>query len=288
MSLYKYHYRFPDTLVLIRGGGDLASGAAYRLAQAGFPIIITELAMPLAVRTTVSYGMAALQGAVIIEGITARKADPDQVTAVLAEGVIPVLVDPDGSAIQQFRPAVVIDARLAKQPLDTQIDHAPLVIGLGPGFTVGRECHAVIETNRGHWLGRVYWQGSAEPDTGVPGSINGKTTDRVLRAPDSGFLSQPYPIGSPVKEGAIIAYVNGVPVHAPFDGVLRGIIEDVGITTGLKIGDVDPRARREHCFTISDKSLAIGGGVLEAILSAPQLRRSQVLQSKFAESRAKS
>jgi xanthine dehydrogenase accessory factor len=278
MSLFKLP-------ILIRGAGDLASGVAFRLVQAGFPVMMTELAHPLVVRTTVSYGIAVLFNTVTVEGQIARLATIDQVPDMLAENVIPVLVDPDGEAIRALRPPIVIDARMAKVPLDTTINDAPLVVGLGPGYTAGLNCHAVVETNRGHWLGRVYWQGSAEPDTGIPGKINGKGGERILRAPNDGEVEQVEMIGTVVKEGTVLARVGGTPILAPFDGVLRGLIEETYVTAGLKIGDIDPRAKREHCFTMSDKSLAIGGGVVEAVLSAPQIRRQ--LQSGFITESAK-
>jgi xanthine dehydrogenase accessory factor len=168
-------------------------------------------------------------------------------------------------------PSVIVDARVAKYNIDTTIHDAPLVIALGPGFTAGVDCHAVIETNRGHDLGRVIWHGSAEPNTGVPGSVGGKTVDRVLRAPIDGTVTQIALLGQRVKGSQLLALVNGEPVYAPFDGVLRGIIDnDVAVKKGMKIGDLDPRAKREYCFTISDKSLAIGGGVVEAVMSKLQ------------------
>ncbi len=263
-----------DCLVLIRGAGDLGSGVAYRLIKVGFPVVMIEIASPLMVRTTVSYGTAVFYTSVIIEGITARRATLDEVPTLLDEGILPVLVDPDGESIRVLRPAVVVDARVAKANLDTTISDAPLVIGLGPGFTAGVDCHAVVETNRGHSLGRVIWQGSAEPDTGVPARVNGQEAERVLRAPHDGELVQVAAIGEMVRTGSVIAHVDETPILAPFDGVLRGLIDNpVHVTTGLKIGDLDPRARREHCFTISDKSLAVGGGVVEAIFAAPQIRR---------------
>src|SRR5450432_1597497 len=186
---------FFEPVVLIRGAGDLGSGVAFRLFKAGFPVAMTELANPLLVRTTVSFGTAVINRSAIVEGITARHATHDQVSAFLAEGVIPIIIDPSKDSIAALRPAVVIDARVAKVNLDTQIDDAPLVIALGPGFNAGVDCHAVIETNRGHKLGRVFWEGSAEPDTGLPGSVAGKEGERVLRAPVDGTVTQVQIIG---------------------------------------------------------------------------------------------
>jgi xanthine dehydrogenase accessory factor len=262
-----------DTLILIRGAGDLGSGVAYRLYKAGFPMVMTELASPLLVRTTVSFGSCVGNRTVVVEGITAQRATYEETADLLAQGIIPVIPDPSHASISKLGPTVVIDARVAKVNLDTTIHDAPLVIGLGPGFTAGIDCHAVIETNRGHNLGRVFWKGSAEPDTGVPGSVNGKDNERVLRAPGDGLLVPLVMIGERVTAGTILARVADVPVIAPFDGVLRGMMDvDSVVTAGMKIGDLDPRAKREFCFTISDKSLAIGGGVVEAVLSAPQMQ----------------
>jgi len=265
-------------LVLIRGAGDLASGVAYRLVQAGFPVVMTELPKPMAVRITVSFCACVAYQTVCIEGVVGRRielADSRGLREALDTGVVPVVVDPDGSAIPHLEPAVVIDARVAKVNLVTHIDDAPIVIGLGPGFTAGVDCHAVVETNRGHNLGRVYWQGSAEPDTGKPAAINGKDFERVLRAPHAGVVYADTVIGMLLKQGQPIARVNDTPVLAPFEGVLRGLIDDeTPVEAGTKIGDIDPRARRVNCFTISDKSLSIGGGTLEAVMVA--LRRQRV------------
>ena len=273
-----------DVLALIRGAGDLGSGVAYRLIKAGFPVVMTELDKPLLVRTTVSFGMAVSYNTAIVEGITAHVATPGEIPARLAEGTITVVIDPEGEAIRALRPPIVIDARVAKVNLGTTIADAPLVVALGPGFTAGVDCHAVVETNRGHYLGRVFWAGSAEPDTGLPARLNGKEGDRVLRAPHDGELVEVVPVGGFVKAGEVIARVDKTPIIAPFDGVVRGLIDNpTHVTAGLKIGDLDPRAKREHCFTISDKSLAIGGGVVEAVLSAPQIRR--LIQASLEKSR---
>lgn len=264
---------FSRVSVIVRGGGDLASGVVYRLVKAGFPVLVIELERPLAIRRAVAFASAVFEGRVTVEDLTARRvAHPGEIAQVQAAGEVPVLVDPGGASVGALRPAVVVDARLAKRNLGTAQSDAPLVIGLGPGFTAGDDCHAVIETNRGHFLGRVLWQGSAEPDTGRPGSVQGRTLDRVLRAPCAGTVVPLAAIGDAVRADDVLATVSGQGVRAPFDGVLRGLIHpSVPVTAGLKIGDVDPRGTREHCFTISEKALAIGGGVLEAILSAPQL-----------------
>lgn len=266
---------FSDTLVLIRGAGDLATGAAARLWRAGFPVVMTELAVPLMVRRTVALGEAVRAGEVQVEELIARRAGTVAESATfLADGIIPVLIDPRGETIPILAPTVVIDARMAKRNLDTSLDDAPLVIGLGPGFTAGQDVHAVIETNRGHYLGRVLWRGSAEPNTGTPGLVAGRGAERALRAPAAGRVVAARQLGARVEAGEVVATLvpegDGpvAPIPAPFNGVLRGLIaDDVLVPAGLKIGDVDPRAVPEHCFTISDKALAIGGGALEAILS---------------------
>lgn len=264
---------FSGARVAVRGGGDLASGVIARLHRAGFPAIVLELPAPLLVRRAVSFGDAVYEGVRTVEGLVARRVTIEGVEAALAAGEIPVLVDPAGAALAALRPLVVVDARMEKRNPGTRMSDAPLVIALGPGYTAGVDCHAVIETNRGHYLGRAIWQGSAEADTGEPGSIGLKTQTRVLRAPADGHVRAHAQIGDVLAEGGLIAEVGGAEIRAPFAGALRGLIhERVPVQAGMKIGDLDPRAAPEHCFTISDKSLAIGGGVLEAVLSAPQVR----------------
>lgn len=281
-------FLFNQVLVLVLGGGDLASGAIYRLWLAGFPVVVTELDTPYFVRRTVSYGNAVYENEVSVEGITACLVDsPEHALIALQHNTIPVLVDPDRTCIPSLRPTAIIDARMAKTNLGTRKSDALLVIGLGPGFSAGTDCHAVIETNRGHNLGRVILQGSAEPDTGTPGSIEGKTITRVLRAPSEGYVSPQAAIGDSIAAGQVVAEVNGIPILAPFTGILRGLIHPrVRVQAGMKIGDLDPRIQRETCFTISDKSLAVGGGVVEAVLSAAHLR--PILLNAESESAAQS
>ena len=255
-------------LIVLKGAGDLGSGVAYRLFKAGYPLLMTELPHPLLVRRMVSFGNAVHEGSWTIEGITARVVESvQQAHDVIAGGEMPILINPE-PVWQRLTPRVVIDARLAKRNINTTIDDASLVIGLGPGFTAGVDCHAVIETNRGHHLGRVLWQGQAEPNTGIPGTVNGKGAVRVLRAPVDGHVHAQFQIGDTISEGEVIATIENQPIIAPFDGVLRGIIHpSVHVWEGLKIGDLDPRGIKEHCYEISDKALAIAGGVLEAILT---------------------
>lgn len=270
---------FANVRVLVRGGGDLGSGVVYRLHRAGFPVILAELPAPLFVRRAVAYGAAVYEGQITVENVTARLV-PDLAAAdeCLRAGDVPVMVDANGALLSDLAPAVLVDARMAKRNLCTAQTDAPLVVALGPGFVAGQDCHAVIETQRGHNLGRVIWDGPATADTGQPGSVRGITGSRVLRAPADGHVEPQKTIGDLVQQGEVIATVAGQPVRASFDGVLRGLIHPRAVVTqGLKIGDVDPRARREHCFTISDKALAVGGGVVEAVLSSPQIQ--QVLLS---------
>jgi len=254
--------------IILRGAGDLATGVALRLHRAGFRnLLLLEIEHPLAVRRLVSFSEAVTLGAVCVEGIRAEK-----ITANDAEGpwrrdgVIPVLVDPEGKSIAGLGPNVVIDAILAKRNTGTTIDDAKLVIGLGPGFTAGEDVHCVIETMRGHGLGRVIYSGAALADTGVPGSIGGYTNERLLRAPQEGRFITSRDIGDRVREGELVATVAGKPVIAQISGVLRGLLRtNTPVTEGTKLGDIDPRGKTDFCQTASDKAMAIGGGALEAI-----------------------
>ena len=256
--------------MLLRGGGDLATGVALRLHRAGIKLIISELAQPLAVRRTVSFAEAVYEGHHIVEGVTARLVERDQLSAVLDTDEIPIVVDPNANVLTHLQFLVVIDARLTKQtpsPLPVEV---PLHIGLGPGFHAGRNCHAVVETRRSHTLGRVYWTGLAQADSGEPEGDR----RRVLRAPEDGILTDHAKIGDHLEEGQTIAVVSDqYPVISPFPGVLRGLIRPgLHVSKGLKIGDIDPRGDPGACFLASDKALAIGGGVLEAILTREEIR----------------
>jgi xanthine dehydrogenase accessory factor len=265
---------FKNYLILIKGAGDMASGVAYRLKRSGFPLIMTELPVPSMVRRAVCYGEAVYGGQVTVEGITARLVDtPAEARLLAPTDIIPVLIAPEPEIVGILNPAVLVDAIMAKKNTGTSINDASLVIALGPGFTAGQDCHAVIETNRGHWLGRDIYSGQAEPDTKKPGSVRGYVADRVLRAPAEGHVVAAAKLGDRIRQGQLIATIAGREVHAPFDGVLRGLVHPkVPVTTGFKIGDLDPRGVVEHCFTISDKSLAVGGGVLEAVLAGEVVR----------------
>lgn len=261
-------------ITLIRGGGDLASGVALRLHRAGLHLVITELPQPVVVRRLVSFAEAVHEGRWTVEDVSAeRVAGPHEVKAVVEAGRIPVLVDPDLDALDVLNPEVVVDARMTKRPPEVGKEIAPLFIGLGPGFDAGVNCHAAIETNRGHNLGRVYWEGSPEEDTGVPGTVMGYQSERVLRSPAAGVLHTRADIGDLLEEGQVIAEVDGEPISAPFSGALRGLLRDhTRVHEGMKVGDVDPRKDPSYSRIVSDKSRALGGAVLEAILSRPGLR----------------
>jgi len=261
---------FSAIRVVIRGGGDLGSGVAYRLYRAGFPALITELEHPLLVRRAVSFGSAVFEQKISVEGVTAHRADSlEEVLEYQLAGVIPVVVDPDGTMLASYQPLVLVDARMLKAAPGPAPVESEFTIGLGPGFSAPENCDAVIETNRGHDLGRVIWQGTAEPDSNIPGKVLDKESQRVLRAPVSGVVRAIASVGAQVKEGEILAEVEGHSLTASFPGVLRGLIPDgTWVPAGMKIGDLDPRAKTRYAFTISDKALAVGGGVLEAILSS--------------------
>ena len=247
----------------------MATGVAARLWRSGFSVIMTEIARPLTVRRKVAFSEALFEGETRVEDLVAHRVSaPDEAEDALARNLIPVLVDPELRAAKQLSPDVLVDGIMAKKNLGTRVEDAPLVIGLGPGFTAGSDVHAVIETKRGHFLGRVLREGQAEADTGIPGAVMGYTGQRIVRAPEKGPFQSRLGIGALVREGDLLGYVGPQPVPAPLTGVLRGLIHDgVQVRPGMKIGDVDPRGNREACWIISDKALAIGGGVLEAILS---------------------
>lgn len=253
-------------LALIKGAGDLATGVALRLFRAGFRIVMTETAQPTPVRRTVAFAEAVYDGSATVEGVRAERAESkEDVFRLLEAGTIPVLVDPEARCLSWLHPHVLVDAIIAKRNLGTSINDAPAVIALGPGFTAGEDCHAVIETMRGHDLGRVIWRGQALPNTGVPGEIGGKSAERVLRAPKAGTFRAVASIGDLVHVGQVVGYVDDAPITSSLDGVLRGLLRSgLYVTPGFKMGDVDPRAKPEHCLTVSDKANAVAGGVLEA------------------------
>ncbi len=261
-------------IILIRGGGDLASGVALRLVRVGIKCLITEIAQPMAVRRMVAFAEAVYAGEIQIEEVTGRRVGtPEEALRCLQDGMVPVLVDPAAEIKSEVMPLVVVDGRMTKRPAEYGLDFAPLIVGLGPGFEAGVNCHAVVETKRGPYLGRVYWQGGAEQDTGMPERVGTYQTERVLRAPAEGIFSGQVKIGAIVKKGEVVAQVDGLPVIAHFDGLVRGMLHDgVPVHKDVKVGDLDPRLDPRISQSVSDKALAVGGGVLEAILSRPAIR----------------
>jgi xanthine dehydrogenase accessory factor len=267
------------SIILIRGGGDLATGVALRLLRSGLRVVVTELAQPLAVRRTISFAEAVYSGEISVEGYTACRVDDPgdslRVLSILGRQQVPVLVDPACTAARLLHPAVIVDGRMTKRPPEA-IGYSPaLYIGLGPGFEAGVNCQAVIETRRGHTLGRVYWRGGPDADTGQPDG----DPSRVLRAPVDGVLLAHKQIGEHCEAGDLIAEIQSPAenqksaIVSPFPGLLRGLLHPgLTITRGLKIGDIDPRDDPRLCTLVSDKALSIGGGVLEAILSRPEVR----------------
>jgi xanthine dehydrogenase accessory factor len=260
-------------LVLLRGGGDLASGVALRLHKSGLQVVISELPEPLTVRRSVSFAQAVYDKRVTVENIEGILVDsPTEISTVIAQGAIPVCVDPDAALLKTLKPQILVDGRMTKLSPETGMDAASLVIGLGPGFTAGLDCHAVIETMRGHYLGRVIWKGQAEQDTGSPESVLNYRNERVLRSLSDGIFHARARIGETIETGQVIGEVNGQLFKAPFKGTLRGLVHDgLQVTAGMKIGDLDPRGDHRLTHFVSDKSLSVGGGVLEAILSRKDL-----------------
>jgi len=255
--------------VVIKGAGEMASAVAWRIYMSNIrQILMLESDAPLAVRREVSFCEAVHEGRKTLEGVEALRIDnDDEARKAWRQGKIAVAADPGWQMISRLQPNVVIDAILAKKNLGTHINEAPLVIGLGPGFEAGKDVHFVIETNRGHDLGRVIISGAAEPNTGIPGKIGGYTEQRVLRAPCDGEFKARCSIGDQVKKGDVVATVAGEDVPAKIDGVLRGLIRSASrVHRGLKLGDIDPRGQVDYCYTISDKARAISGSALEAIL----------------------
>ncbi len=260
--------RLNDLLILIRGAGEMATGVAHRLSSCHFKVCMTEALNPQAVRREVAFSEAIFDSEKEVEGITSKWVkSPDHISEVWEDKKIPILIDPDAKVKDLLKPDVLIDATLAKKNLGTKIMDAPLVIGLGPGFHAGKDVHLVIETNRGHNLGRIIANGEAEPNTGIPGPIAGYTEERVIRAPKEGKFKALRMIGDDVKANENVGMVGNVEVRSKIAGVIRGLLRDgTEVWNGMKLGDVDPRGIKSHCHTISDKARTISGGVLQAIL----------------------
>lgn len=255
-------------IILIKGAGDLATGIAYRLKKSGFDIVMTEINKPTTVRRTVAFSQAVFDNEIVIEGIKGVKVNNiNEIYEKINEGNIPIIIDENAEIIKELKPDVVVDAIISKKNLGTSIEDAPIVIGVGPGFEAKVDCHLVVETKRGHYLGKVIEEGSAIPNTGVPGDIGGYTKERIIRASSNGKINPVVEIGDFVKKGDVVAYIDGVEVLAEIDGIVRGMLQEgIEVFKGMKSGDIDPRCEKDHCFTISDKARSIGGGVLEAIM----------------------
>ena len=260
--------------VLIKGAGDLASGIALRLYRCGFDIVMTDIAVPTTVRRTVAFSPAVYEGTALVEDVTGVLClNLEEIQAAVEKNQIAVIVDESGTIRDTWKPDVLVDAIIAKKNLGTTMEDAPTVIGVGPGFTAGVDCHCVVETKRGHNLGRCIWNGSAVPNTGVPGMIGGYDKERIIRASADGRFTGCVSIGDLVEKVQLVGKAGETPIFAEVGGVVRGLLQDgVTVCKGMKSGDVDPRGMVESCFTVSDKASAIGGGVLEAIMSRTNRR----------------
>jgi xanthine dehydrogenase accessory factor len=264
-------------VVVVKGGGDLGTGAAWRLYRCGFRVLVTEIAQPTVIRRAVAFASAVYEQRVVVDGVTARLVyDDDEIEGCWTAGAVPVLVDPQAAIVERLRPDALVDALVAKRNKGTRISDAPVVIAVGPGFTAGVDCHAVIESNRGHNLGRVILDADAEPNTGMAGMVGGESVRRVLHAPVSGLFEPLCEIGDLVRTGELVARVDGMPLYSQLDGVVRGLLyAGLAVRAGRKVGDVDPRGVAANCFTISDKALAVGGGAVEAILYLLQKKNAR-------------
>lgn len=255
-------------LIAIKGAGDLATGIACRLHRCGFQIVCTDIEKPTTVRCTVAFSRAVYDGAAAVTGVTARLAkDAADARRVIGEGEIPILIDPEYKEAKKLEPAVLVDAIIAKKNIGTKITDAPLVVGIGPGFTSGVDCHFCVESNRGHDMGRTLYEGSPEPDTATPGNVGGFSGERIIRATADGIWHPVVKITDVVEKGQLVAYAGEEPVYANMGGIVRGMLpEGTPVNKGLKSGDIDARCKLENCFTPSDKANAIAGGILEGVL----------------------
>lgn len=260
--------------ILIKGAGDLATGIAVRLVNAGYSCVMTETEVPTTVRRTVAFSRAVYEKEAEVEGIKAVLVNGlEEVEQALANGNVAVIVDEKAEILKEYKPDILIDAIIAKRNTGTTIEDAGLVIGVGPGFEAKKDCHAVIETKRGHYLGRVLYEGSAIPNTGIPGNIGGFTTERIIRATAEGVFEPVAKIGQLVDKNEIVAYSGGQPVYSQMGGIVRGMLQQgVWVTEGMKAGDIDARCEVDHCFSVSDKARAIGGAALEAVSRYSRLK----------------
>jgi len=265
---YDDHVHINELIIIIKGAGEMASGIAHRLYMAGMKnILMTEIPEPLSVRRMVSFCEAVFEGKMEIEGVSAEHVyGIEDIRSIWKNNKIAVLVDPQWQSVKILKPHVVVDAMMAKRNLGTRKDEAPLVIGVGPGFVTDDDVHIVVESNRGHDLGRTMYKGAAEPYTGIPGQMMAYTKERVLRAPVAGRVKHIRALGDSIVTGDPVLRVDSTALIAPIDGVLRGLIREIDVVKDEKVGDIDPRGKVEYCHTISEKARAIGGGVLEAIM----------------------
>ena len=257
-----------NKIILIRGGGDLASGVAVCLHEAGYSVVITELAQPLVVRRAVSFAEAVYEGTCVVEGIIGRKVESTaQAEGAIAAGEIAVMVDPDCECLESFKPLAIVDGRMLKRDAPAEFSKRWRVIGLGPGFTAGMNCWVAIETKRGANLGKILLEGSPEPDTGRPAEVMGYSLERVIYAHREGRFKAHVEIGEQVEAGQTVAKIDGEPVRSQICGILRGLLRDgLNVAAGVKVGDVDPTGDRAVCFTISDKARKVGDAVIETLL----------------------
>lgn len=254
--------------VLVRGGGDIASGIIYRLKRAHYPVVVSEITIPTMVRREVCYGNAVHKGEMILERFASRLVSLSEAKKFLNTKFIPVVTADYKEILEEIKPQIVVDAIIAKRNIGTRREDAEFVIGVGPGFEAPKDVDVVIETMRGHTLGRCIYDGSALPNTGIPGNVGGYTKERVIYAPGEGLFTAKRHIGEQVEAGEVIGYVDEMPVKTKITGRLRGILATgLMVTKGFKLGDVDARCEESNCFTISDKALAVGGGVMEAVLA---------------------
>lgn len=263
--------------VLIKGAGDLATGIGCRLHRSGFQVVMTDIAVPTTVRRTVAFSRAVYEEKAVVEDVTGVLCRSlEDIGEALSRDQVAVIVDEECKIREVWKPDAVVDAIIAKVNLGTRITDGEIVVGVGPGFTAGLDCHVVVETKRGHDLGRCIWKGSAVPNTGVPGMIGGYDKERIIRATADGPFQGAVKIGDLVEKGQVVGYSGGTPIYAQVGGVVRGLLQDgVAVVVGMKSGDIDPRGVIDNCFTISDKASAIGGGVIEAILSLKKKRREE-------------
>ena len=256
-----------DKLIIVRGAGDLATATIIRLHKSGFKVMCLDIERPTVIRRTVSFAQAMFDGETEVEGVRAVKCTPEDALSVIDRGMVPVVADPEGRCIRLYRPEVVIDAIIAKRNLGTNRGMAPCTIALGPGFTAGTDVDCVIETTRGHALGKLIYEGSAKPNTGIPGNIGGFTTERVIHSPCAGEFISCCKIGDIVDAGDVIAHVGDTEVKATISGMIRGLLHDnLTVPEHFKIADIDPRGEKADYLTCSDKARSLSGSVLEAVM----------------------